>query len=201
MNAKQTPDERHKLRQQRLKAQIDRRIAAAQEERGLLLVLTGDGKGKTTAAFGTVCRAVGHGLKAAVVQFIKGEWDCGERTLLAAAGVEFHVMQTGFTWETQDRTADRLAARECWREAQRLLSDPSFELILLDELTYMLAFDYLPLDEVLQAIRQRPPHQHLIITGRACHRAVLELADTVSEIRNIKHAFDAGIKAQRGIDW
>lgn len=194
-------DARHKSRQQRLKEQVDARIAAAQEERGLLVVITGDGKGKSTSGFGTVCRAVGHGLQAAVVQFIKGNWACGERELLASQGVEFHVMATGFTWETQDRQADRRAAQQVWQEAKRLLADPLVDLLLLDELTYMVAFDYLDLDEVLTALVQRPANQHVIITGRGCHRALLELADTVSEVKNVKHAFDAGIKAQKGIDW
>lgn len=194
-------DARHKSRQQRLKEQVDARIAAAQEERGLLVVITGDGKGKSTSGFGTVCRAVGHGLQAAVVQFIKGNWVCGERDLLASLGVEFHVMATGFTWETQDRQADRRAAQQVWQEAKRLLADPHVDLLLLDELTYMVAFDYLDLDEVLTALVQRPANQHVIITGRGCHRALLELADTVSEVKNVKHAFDAGIKAQKGIDW
>ncbi len=194
-------DARHKSRQQRLKQQVDARIAAAQEERGLLVVITGDGKGKSTSGFGTVCRAVGHGLQAAVVQFIKGSWACGERDLLASLGVEFHVMATGFTWETQDRQADRHAAQQVWQEAKRLLADPQVDLLLLDELTYMVAFDYLDLDEVLTALVQRPATQHVIITGRGCHRALLELADTVSEVKNVKHAFDAGIKAQKGIDW
>ena len=194
-------DARHKSRQQRLKQQVDARIAAAQDDRGLLVVITGDGKGKSTSGFGTVCRAVGHGLQAAVVQFIKGNWACGERELLASQGVEFHVMATGFTWETQDRQADRHAAQQVWQEAKRLLADPRVDLLLLDELTYMVAFDYLDLDEVLTALVQRPASQHVIITGRGCHRALLELADTVSEVKNVKHAFDAGIKAQKGIDW
>ena len=164
-------DARHKSRQQRLKQQVDARIAAAQDDRGLLVVITGDGKGKSTSGFGTVCRAVGHGLQAAVVQFIKGNWACGERDLLSSLGVEFHVMATGFTWETQDRQADRLAAQQVWQEAKRLLADPRVDLLLLDELTYMVAFDYLDLDEVLTALVQRPASQHVIITGRGCHRA------------------------------
>ncbi len=197
----QQRDERHKARQQRLKEQVDARIAAAQEDRGLLIVITGDGKGKSTSGFGTVCRAVGHGLNAAVVQFIKGTWACGERNLLSSAGVKFHVMATGFTWETQDRQADSQAAQAVWQEAKRLLADPQIQLVLLDELTYMVAYDYLDLDEVLDALVHRPPMQHVVITGRGCHRALLELADTVSEVKNVKHAFDAGIKAQQGIDW
>ncbi len=196
-----TRNQRHQARQQRLKEKVDARIQAAQEERGILIVITGDGKGKTTSGFGTVTRAVGHGLKAGVVQFIKGNWASGERNLLEPAGVEFHVMATGFTWETQNRAADQAAARAVWKEARRMLADPAFDLILLDELTYMLAYDYLELDEVLTALTQRPAHQHVVITGRGCHRSLLELADTVSEVKNVKHAFDSGIKAQRGVDW
>ena len=196
-----TRNQRHQARQQRLKEKVDARIQAAQEERGILIVITGDGKGKTTSGFGTVTRAVGHGLKAGVVQFIKGNWASGERNLLEPAGVEFHVMATGFTWETQNRAADQAAARAVWQEARRMLADPAFDLILLDELTYLLAYDYLELDEVLTALAQRPAHQHVVITGRGCHRSLLELADTVSEVKNVKHAFDAGIKAQRGVDW
>ena len=196
-----TRDERHKARQQRLKDQVDAKIAAAQEERGLLIVITGDGKGKSTSGFGTVCRAVGHGLKAAVVQFIKGSWACGERTLLEQHGVPFHVMATGFTWETQDREADTQAAQSVWQEAKQLLANPDVDLVLLDELTYMVAYGYIALNEVLSALTQRPSHQHVIITGRGCHRSLLELADTVSEVKCEKHAFNDGIKAQQGIDW
>jgi len=192
---------RHKARQQRLKEQVDARIAAAQQDRGLLVVITGDGKGKSTSGFGTVCRAVGHGLNAAVVQFIKGNWECGERNLLMQHGVPFFVMATGFTWETQDKEADTRAAREVWQEARRLLTDPEVDLVLLDELTYMVAYGYLDLDEVLSALKARPEQQHVVITGRGCHRAIEELADTVSEVRCQKHAFNAGIRAQKGVDW
>ncbi|WKE67132.1 cob(I)yrinic acid a,c-diamide adenosyltransferase [Gallaecimonas kandeliae] len=191
----------HQQRQQKLKEKVDARIEAAREEKGLLLVLTGNGKGKSTAAFGTVCRAVGHGLKAAVAQFIKGSWDCGERNLLAGHGVPFAVMATGFTWETQSRELDTAAAQTVWHQAKAWLHDPGIDLVVLDELTYMLSYDYLDLDEVLNAIRQRPARQHVIVTGRGAHRRLLELADTVSEVRSVKHAFDAGIKAQKGLDY
>lgn len=193
--------QRHQARQQRLKAQVDAAVARANIEKGLLLVLTGNGKGKSTAGFGTVARAVGHGLTAAVVQFIKGSWDCGERNLLQQHGVEFSVMATGFTWDTQDRAADMAAAEAVWQDAERFLADESIDLVLLDELTYMLTLHYLPLERVEQAIVNRPIKQHVVITGRACHRRIIELADTVSEVQVIKHAFDSGIKAQRGLDW
>ena len=192
---------RHKTRQQRLKAQVDQAVARADAEKGLLLVITGNGKGKSTSGFGTVARAVGHGLTAAVVQFIKGSWDCGERNLLTQHGVQFAVMATGFTWDTQDKAADIAAAEQVWQQAEVFLSDPAIDLVLLDELTYMLSYHYLPLERIEQALVNRPAAQHVVITGRACHRRLLELADTVSEVQNIKHAFDAGIKAQRGIDW
>lgn len=194
-------DERHRERQQRVKDKVDARVAAAQEERGIVIVFTGNGKGKTTAAFGTVTRAVGHGKKAAVVQFIKGTWPNGERNLLEPHGVEFQVMATGFTWNTQDRESDTAACLAVWEHGRRMLADESLDLVLLDELTYMVAYDYLPLEEVLTALRNRPAHQTVIITGRGCHREITELADTVNELRPVKHAFDAGIKAQMGIDY
>lgn len=192
---------KHQQRQQRLKEQVDARVAHAQIDKGLLLVITGNGKGKSTAGFGCVCRAVGHGQKAAVVQFIKGSWDNGERNLLSQHGVPFAVMATGFTWDTQDRAADIAAATEVWQQAKQFLADPSIQLVLLDELTYMLSYHYLPLDEVLEAIAKRPAMQHVVVTGRACHRALLDMADTISEIDNVRHAFDAGVRAQQGIDW
>ncbi|TKI08122.1 cob(I)yrinic acid a,c-diamide adenosyltransferase [Martelella alba] len=194
-------EERHQQRQQRLKEKVDARIAAANEQRGILIVFTGNGKGKTTAGFGTVTRAVGHGMRAGVIQFIKGQWPNGERNLLEAHGVEFQVMATGFTWNTQDRVSDRAAAQEVWQHARRMLADDTLDLVLLDELTYMVAYDYIDLPEVIAALKARPHHQTVIITGRACHRELTDLADTVSELRPIKHAFDAGIKAQQGVDW
>ncbi|MGI2129230.1 cob(I)yrinic acid a,c-diamide adenosyltransferase [Shewanella oncorhynchi] len=193
--------ERHKARQQKVKAGVDAKIAAAQEEKGILLVLTGNGKGKSTSGFGTVARAVGHGKKAAVVQFIKGTWECGERNLLEGAGVEFHVMGTGFTWETQDKEKDTAAAVLAWEAAEKLLQDESIDCLMLDELTYMVSYHYLDVERVLSALKNRPPMQHVIITGRACHRAIIELANTVSEVQPIKHAFEAGIKAQQGFDY
>ncbi|MCU8028784.1 cob(I)yrinic acid a,c-diamide adenosyltransferase [Shewanella sp. SM73] len=193
--------ERHKARQQKVKAGVDAKIAAAQEEKGILLVLTGNGKGKSTSGFGTVARAVGHGKKAAVVQFIKGTWECGERNLLEGAGVAFHVMGTGFTWETQDKEKDTAAAVLAWEAAEKLLQDESIDCLMLDELTYMVSYHYLDVERVLSALKNRPPMQHVIITGRACHRAIIELADTVSEVQPLKHAFEAGIKAQQGFDY
>lgn len=194
-------DDRHQQRQQRLKEQVDARIAAATETRGILMIFTGNGKGKTTAAFGTALRAVGHNKKAAVIQFIKGEWPNGERNLLSQHGVEFQVMATGFTWETQNRATDTAACLAVWQHARRMLADASLDLVLLDEITYMVSMDYLPLEELERALRERPAHQSVILTGRGCHRALIEMADTVTEMRPVKHAFDAGIQAQQGIDW
>ncbi|WP_372870222.1 cob(I)yrinic acid a,c-diamide adenosyltransferase [Shewanella sp.] len=200
-NTKPRSDERHKARQQKVKEAVDARVAAANVEKGVLMVITGNGKGKTTAGFGTVVRAVGHGKKAAVVQFIKGNWDCGERKLLEGAGVPFEVMATGFTWETQNRETDTQAAEKAWAQAEIWLKDETIDLILLDELTYMLSYHYLDLDRVLNAFNNRPPMQHVIVTGRNCHRQLLELADTVSEIDCVKHAFESGVKAQPGFDY
>ncbi|WP_159566276.1 cob(I)yrinic acid a,c-diamide adenosyltransferase [Budvicia diplopodorum] len=192
---------RYQQRQRRLKEHIDRQVAAATESRGLLLIFTGNGKGKSTAAFGTIARAVGHGQTAAVIQFIKGTWECGERNLLAQHGVEFQVMATGFTWDTQNKAADTLAAQAVWQHGKRMLADESLSLVVLDELTYMLTYGYIELDEVIDALNRRPTDQTVIITGRACHRELIEMADTVSELRPVKHAFEAGIQARQGIDW
>ena len=196
-----TENNNHKARQQKLKASVDDKIASAQTERGILLVLTGNGKGKSTAGFGTIVRCLGHGKKAGVVQFIKGSGPCGERYLLEPLGVPFAVMATGFTWETQDKAKDKAAAELTWNEAKKMLADPMLDLVLLDEITYMLSYHYLDLDEVLSAISNRPEQQTVIVTGRACHRKLLDMADTVSEVKPIKHAFEAGIKAQAGIDY
>ncbi len=194
-------DDRYQQRAQRQKEKVDARIEAAQQERGILIVFTGNGKGKTTAAFGTATRAVGHGKKVGVIQFIKGQWPNGERNLLEPHGVEFQVMATGFTWETQNRETDTQACLAVWEHAKRMLADSSLDMVILDEITYMVAYDYLPLGEVIAALQQRPADQTVIITGRGCHRDILEIADTVSELRPVKHAFDAGVKAQPGIDY
>ena len=194
-------NEKHKQRMQKTKEKVDERIEQAQIEKGLFLVITGNGKGKSTSGFGTVARAVGHNLTAKVAQFIKGTWACGERNLLESAGVEFAVMATGFTWNTQDKTADTEAAVKVWNEAKAWLKDENLDVILLDELTYMISYKYLDLDEVVEAINNRPKNQHVIVTGRACHRTLIEMADTVSEVQSVKHAFENGVKAQQGIDW
>ncbi|BBM65110.1 cob(I)yrinic acid a,c-diamide adenosyltransferase [Vibrio alfacsensis] len=192
---------RHKARQQKIKEQVDAKIAAAQEEKGLLLIITGNGKGKSTSGFGTIARAVGHGLKCSVAQFIKGTWDNGERNLLEKLGVEFQVMATGFTWETQNKSQDTEAAQLVWQECKRMLQDESIDVILFDELTYMVSYGYIDLDEVVEALNNRPKMQSVVITGRGAHRTLIEMADTVSEVKNVKHAFESGVKALKGVDW
>ena len=194
-------EQKHIERQKNLKAKVDERIAAAQTEKGVFQVITGNGKGKSTSGFGTVTRCVGHGKKAAVVQFIKGGWENGERNLLEKLDVPFAHMETGFTWETQNRESDTKAAQETWQAAKQFLADESIDLVLLDELTYMVTYDYIELEDVLNSIKNRPYNQCVILTGRAAHRELTELADTVSEVRNVKHVFDAGVKAQKGFDY
>ena len=192
---------RHAARMARKKALIDAAIAAAQDERGLLLVITGNGKGKSTSAFGMVARALGHGMKVGVVQFIKSRTDTGEEAFFGRQpGVEWHVTGDGFTWDTQNREQDIATAERGWAIAARMLADPSYQLVVLDELTYLLSYAYLDSDTVLDALAHRPPMQHVIVTGRAASDALIELADTVSVIADEKHAFRAGVKAQPGID-
>ncbi|WP_047045169.1 cob(I)yrinic acid a,c-diamide adenosyltransferase [Vibrio mexicanus] len=201
MSDQNSKEARHKARQQKVKEQVDAKVAAAQEEKGLLLIITGNGKGKSTSGFGTVARAVGHGLNASVAQFIKGTWDNGERNLLEKLGVEFQVMATGFTWETQNKTADTEAAQKVWQECKRMLNDESIDVVLFDELTYMVSYGYIDLDEVVEALNNRPKMQSVVITGRGAHRTLIEMADTVSEVKNVKHAFESGVKALKGVDW
>ncbi|MFB2863977.1 cob(I)yrinic acid a,c-diamide adenosyltransferase [Aeromonas sp. MdU4] len=194
--------ERYQARQQRRQEAVAERVRQATEERGLLLVITGNGKGKTTAGFGCVLRAVGHEQQAAVAQFVKSDkWDDGARRVLERSGVPFALMGTGFTWDSQNFEADKAAAEKLWETVQGWLGDESLDLVMLDELTYMITYRYLELERVIAAIQARPAHQHVIITGRQCHRQLRELADTVSDIDSVKHAFDAGIKVQKGVDY
>ena len=193
---------RHKRAMQRKKALVDARIAAATVDKGLLLVLTGNGKGKSSSAFGMLARSVGHGLRCGVVQFIKGQWECGEHLLFHNHPlVEFHVMNTGFTWETQDREKDIAAAHATWVHAATLLRNPEVQVVLLDELTYMLTYGYLDAADVIAALQGRPPQQHVIVTGRNASDALIALADTVSEVQDTKHAFNNGVRVQKGIDY
>lgn len=193
---------RHKRAMQRKKEYIDGRIAEATIDKGLMVVLTGNGKGKSTSAFGMLARSVGHGLHCGVIQFIKGQWECGEQLLFADNPlVEFHVMNTGFTWETQDRDKDIAAAEVTWAKAAAMLNNPNFNLVILDEITYMLTYGYLDKETVLSALENRPPNQHVVVTGRNAAKELIELADTVTELGENKHAFYEGIKVQKGIDY
>ena len=187
----------------RQKASVDASIAKADRQRSVLLLLTGDGKGKTTSGFGMVLRALGWGQRVAVVQFIKGTQPSGEELLLRShfPEVEFFQMGTGFTWDTQNFAADRAAAERTWQEAERLLQDPRLDLLLLDELTYMLAYQFLPAAAVLQALRDRSPSLSVVVTGRGGGSELRALADTVSEVKNVKHAYEAGVQARKGVDY
>lgn len=193
---------RHKRAMQRKKEYIDGNIAAATIDKGLLVVLTGNGKGKSSSAFGMLARSVGHGLRCGVVQFIKGQWECGEQMLFGAhPQVEFHVMNTGFTWDTQDREGDIAAAEKTWANAAELLSNSEVDVVILDELTYMLTYGYLDKETVLSALEKRPANQHVIVTGRNAAKELIEIADTVTELGENKHAFYSGVKVQKGIDY
>ncbi|GHE89041.1 cob(I)yrinic acid a,c-diamide adenosyltransferase [Thalassotalea profundi] len=195
-------DKKHRERQQKIKEAVAQRVAKATEERGVLLVITGNGKGKSTSGFGTILRALGHGLKPGIVQFIKGtKWECGELNILKQFPIQHYVMGTGFTWETQDKATDIAAAKMAWEKSKLMLSDPTIDIVLLDEMTYMVKYGYIDLDEIIETLNNRPKMQHVLITGRACHRRLVELADTVSEVQPIKHAFTIGVKAQKGLDW
>ncbi|MCK2184885.1 cob(I)yrinic acid a,c-diamide adenosyltransferase [Halomonas getboli] len=195
-------DDRHRKAMQTLKSRVDEKVAAADERRGQLLVFTGNGKGKTTAAWGTVTRALGYGYKVGVVQFIKGQWECGERNRLEDdPHLEVAIMATGFTWETQNRESDTEACRTVWADAEKMLADPEVYLVVLDEITYMLKFGYLDITTVRQALENRPVEQTVIVTGRNAHRELREMADTITEMAEVRHAFNAGLEARRGIDY
>jgi cob(I)alamin adenosyltransferase len=194
-------NQRHQARMARKKALIDASIARADQSKGLLLVLTGNGKGKSSSAFGMVARSLGHGMKVGVCQFLKSRTDTGEEAFFSKhAGCEWHVLGDGFTWETQNREQDIATSQRGWAVAQRMLADDSYALVVLDELTYLLNYGYLDADQVLDTITARPAMQHVVVTGRAASEALCELADTVSEIADVKHAYRAGIQAQHGID-
>ena len=192
----------HQQRMQKKKAVIDEKIEAATVARGVLVVHTGNGKGKSTAAFGVLARALGHGQRAAVVQFVKGRSDTGEEAFFRQqTGVTWHTGGEGFTWETQDKARDAAAAQAAWAVACQHLADPAINLVILDEFTYAFKYQWLDLDAVCAALRARPPMQHVIITGRGAPPALRELADTVSDIGMEKHAFQAGIQAMPGLEW
>lgn len=199
----ETSEERHRERMQRKKELVDRKVARATIDRGVLLVNTGNGKGKSSSGFGMLARSLGHGMRCGVVQFIKGTFSTGEEAFFRRSGgdlLDYRVMGEGFTWETQDQARDIASAEAAWREAARMLSDPAYAFVLLDELNIVLVKRYVAIEDVLAALAARPLHQHVVITGRGAPDALLEVADTATEMRLIKHAFQAGIKAQKGIE-
>ena len=193
----------HQKKMEKLKDSIDASIAAADKECGVFVLLTGNGKGKSSSAFGMVIRALGYGHKVGVVQFIKGAQLSGEELYLRdhCPQVTFHQMGTGFTWDTQDRSGDIAAAEKSWTVAEEMLADDQYDLVVLDELTYMLSFKYLDEKRVLEALQNRPQNQSLVVTGRGGGSALADLADTVSEVKEIKHAYNAGIMARKGVDY
>ena len=192
---------RHNRRMQRKKEVVDTAIAHADKDQGLLLVLTGNGKGKSSSAFGMLARALGHGMKAGVAQFIKGCNDTGEEAFFRRQpNVVWHVLGEGFTWETQNLARDTETAQRGWAVVQDMLKDPSLDFIVLDELTYPIKYGWLSLETILSDLENRPPMQHVVITGRAAPKALCDAADTVTELQDVKHAFRAGVRAQKGVD-
>ena len=193
----------HREKMARRKAARDRVLATKTEERGLIVVHTGTGKGKSTAAFGMVLRCIGHGMRVGVVQFVKGAWGTGERDVLAKFPdlVTCRAMGEGFTWDTQDRERDIAAAHAAWDMAKEMIADPGYSLVLLDELNIVLRYDYLPLDEVLDTLKGKPRDLHLVVTGRNAKPELIDLADLVTEMTLVKHPFRSGVKAQKGIEF
>ena len=196
-------NERHRVRMERKKAIIDAKIAAADKKIGIIIVNTGNGKGKSSSAFGMVARALGHGMKVGVVQFIKGAMSTGEEMFLRRFpdDVSFHAMGEGYTWETQNRERDIARAEEAWEQARRFLTDPAYGLVVLDELNIALKYRYLDVHTVIADLLDRPEMQHVVVTGRAAPPELIAVADTVTEMNVVKHAFKAGIAAQAGTEW
>lgn len=195
--------ERHNVRMARKKEVVDKKIAAATRNAGVLVITCGNGKGKSSSAFGMVARALGHGMKVGIVQFIKGAVPTGEEQFFRRFPdeVSFHVMGEGYTWETQDRTRDVEKAQAAWQRAQELLSDPAIGMVILDELNIALKYKYLDVQKVVADLKARPAMQHVVLTGRGAPPELIEVADTVTEMQPIKHAFAAGIAAQPGVEW
>ncbi|MGH1427193.1 MAG: cob(I)yrinic acid a,c-diamide adenosyltransferase [Arenicella sp.] len=195
-------DTKYQARMAKKKAVIDEKIAKATEERGVLILLRGNGKGKSSSAFGTMARSVGHGKKCAVIQFIKGRMETGEYKFFKDhPQIDWHVMGHGFTWETQDKEQDIAAAEKAWAIAEKLLQDESYDMLVFDEMGYMFKYKYLDTAPVIQALQNRPKMQNVMITGRTIARPIMEIADTISIIDDAKHAFRQGVKAQKGIEY
>ena len=198
----QDKNKRHEARMAKKKTIIDEKIKKADKEKGVIVITTGNGKGKSSSGFGMVARSLGHGMKVGIVQFIKGAFSTGEEAFFRRFPdeVEYHVMGDGFTWETQNREQDVKTASLAWQEAKRMLSNKSYDLILLDELNIVLKSQYLVINEIINDLQNRPEMQHVIITGRGAKDELIEIADTVTEMKDVKHAFRSGIKAQKGIE-
>ena len=196
-------NERHRVRMERKKAIIDAKIAAADKQIGIIIVNTGNGKGKSSSGFGMAIRALGHGMKVGIVQFIKGAMATGDEQFLRRFPDEvgFHAMGEGYTWETQDRERDIAKAREAWEQAKRFLADPAIGMVVLDELNIALKYRYLDVHTVIADLLDRPEMQHVVVTGRAAPPELIAVADTVTEMNVVKHAFKAGIAAQAGTEW
>ena len=194
-------DINYKKRMQRKKEHIDSRIEEANIDKGIIVLLTGNGKGKSSSAMGMICRALGYEMKVALVRFLKGEQQTGEDLFLDSnPNVVSAHMESGFTWNTQDQELDKKLANETWLEAEKFLADPEINLVVLDEITYMINYKYLDETSILKALSNRPEGQHVVITGRAASEGIIEASDTVSEVKDVKHAFRANIRAQKGID-
>ncbi len=202
-STKERGDAKHKAAMEKQKAKIDSTIAAADTEQGIAVLLTGNGKGKSSSAFGMVMRALGYGQKVGVVQFIKGVQLSGEEIYIRekCPQVTFYQMGTGFTWDTQDKSADIEAAKRTWAIAAPMLADDSYDLVVLDELTYMIAYKYLDETMILDALSSRPSNQSVVVTGRGGGSALQDIMDTVSEVKEVKHAYNSGIKARKGVDY
>ena len=195
-------DNSYKKRMQKKKAYIDSRIEAANVDKGIIVLLTGNGKGKSSSAMGMICRALGYDLKVGLVRFLKGAQDTGEDLFLNNhENVSTALMESGFTWDTQDKELDIQKAVETWNKAKLFLKDPAIDLVVIDELTYMINYGYLDESDIIEMLNNRPENQHVVITGRAASKALVEISDTVSEIQDVKHAFRANIKAQKGVDY
>lgn len=194
--------EDHKQTMEELKSKVGEQIAAAKKDKGLILVLTGDGKGKSSSGFGMALRSLGHGMKVGVVQFIKGQWKTGEQQFFSSdSRVSYFQMGGGFTWDTQDKNADIERAKTCWVEAKKMILNPDYDFVLLDELNVVLHFGYLEVSEVISTLKAKPESSHVVITGRDAPEALKAIADTVSVIESPKHAFESGIRAQKGVEF
>jgi cob(I)alamin adenosyltransferase len=202
LNSSEDRKQRHNKRMQKHKQVVDEKIAQANRDQGIIVLLTGNGKGKSSSAFGMLARSLGHGQKCVVVQFIKGQVDCGENLFFEQHNnVDFLLMKTGFTWETQNYEQDKIAAEEVWLNAQNFLENADYDVLIFDEITYMFKFKYLDEKEFIDKLQHRPKQQSVIITGRGASKQLIDISDTVTELRLTKHAFNDGIKARKGIEW